>query len=60
MSRMSWPNRITIGRILLIAPFVICLMNLGEWPVARWVAIARVCRPHGEPDPPTDGVRVAR
>lgn len=39
MSRMSWPNRITIGRILLIAPFVICLMNLGEWPGARWVAV---------------------
>lgn len=39
---LGWPNRITIGRILLIAPFVVCLLNQdkpgGEW--FRWVAIA--------------------
>ena len=40
MSRMSWPNRITIARILLIAPFVICLLNVRTMPGARWAALA--------------------
>ncbi len=39
--RLGWPNRITIGRMLLIAPFVVCLLNQNEpgkeW--LRWVAI---------------------
>lgn len=39
MSRMSWPNRITIGRILLIAPFVICLLYVPVVPSARLAAV---------------------
>jgi cardiolipin synthase (CMP-forming) len=38
---MGWPNRITLGRLLAIGPFVVCLLNLDEpdrvW--LRWVAI---------------------
>jgi CDP-diacylglycerol--glycerol-3-phosphate 3-phosphatidyltransferase len=38
---LGWPNRITIGRMLLIGPFVVCLLNQDEpgreW--LRWVAI---------------------
>lgn len=29
MSRLNWPNRITIARIVLVVPFVICLLNLN-------------------------------
>lgn len=29
MTWLNWPNRITIIRIILIAPFVICLLNLN-------------------------------
>ena len=28
--RMSWPNRITVGRILLIVPFVIAMLHVNE------------------------------
>lgn len=28
--RMSWPNRITVARILLIAPFVIAMLYMNE------------------------------
>lgn len=28
-SALSWPNRVTVARILLVAPFVACLLNLG-------------------------------
>ena len=38
MERMSWPNRITITRILLIAPFVLCLLYLED---ERWGEPAR-------------------
>jgi len=43
MTKLSWPNRITITRILLIAPFVVCLLHLqdplyGSWP--RYAALA--------------------
>ncbi len=38
---LGWPNRITIGRMLLIGPFVVCLLNQNqpgrEW--LRWLAI---------------------
>lgn len=43
MHRMSWPNRITITRIVLIAPFVVALIQLQDpvWGgVARWSALA--------------------
>lgn len=42
-AKLSWPNRITISRILLIAPFVACLLHLQDealnpWP--RYAALA--------------------
>jgi CDP-diacylglycerol--glycerol-3-phosphate 3-phosphatidyltransferase len=38
---LGWPNRITIGRILLTGPFVVCLLNVNSPGKAwlRWVAI---------------------
>lgn len=39
MSHLAWPNRVTLTRIVLIAPFVIALMSIQEWPTARWIAI---------------------
>ena len=40
-SKLGWPNRITITRILLIGPFVVCLLNLHEpgWGWLRWLAV---------------------
>ncbi|HON65587.1 MAG TPA: CDP-alcohol phosphatidyltransferase family protein, partial [Phycisphaerae bacterium] len=43
MLPLSWPNRLTIARILLIGPFVIALLNLQDprWQnVARWSAVS--------------------
>ncbi|MFQ6047999.1 MAG: CDP-alcohol phosphatidyltransferase family protein [Phycisphaerae bacterium] len=40
MRRTPWPNRVTTARILLIGPFVICLLNLQVWWFARWLALA--------------------
>jgi len=38
---LNWPNRITITRIILVVPFVICLLNLNEpWPGWRYLAVA--------------------
>lgn len=39
--RLGWPNRITIARILLIAPFVVCLLNQdqADYGWLRWAAI---------------------
>ena len=28
--RLSWPTRITLGRILLIAPFVVCVLSMHD------------------------------
>ena len=42
MYKLSWPNRITITRILLVAPFVVALLHLQdpEWgEYARWGAV---------------------
>jgi len=40
MSRLNWPNRITIARIVLVVPFVICLLNLNNGPVTwRYVSL---------------------
>ncbi|MHC4295051.1 MAG: CDP-alcohol phosphatidyltransferase family protein [Planctomycetota bacterium] len=36
---LSWPNRISILRLLLVAPFVMMLMNQGEWAYARHAAL---------------------
>lgn len=43
MLQMTWPNRLTIARILLIGPFVVALLNLQEpgWEnTARRSAVA--------------------
>ena len=41
MTWLNWPNRITIVRIVLIAPLVICLLNLNTgWAGWRPLAIA--------------------
>jgi len=38
---MGWPNRITLGRLLAIGPFVVCLLNLDQADRAwlRWAAV---------------------
>lgn len=36
---LTWPNRISIGRLLLIPPFVLLLINIQQWPWARTAAI---------------------
>ncbi len=37
---LSWPNRITIGRLVLVAPFVWLLINQQKMEAARYVALA--------------------
>lgn len=39
--RLGWPNRITITRMLLIGPFVVCLLNqdVPGYGWLRWAAI---------------------
>jgi len=39
---LGWPNRVSIARILLVGPFVICLLRPeADWPIApRYVALA--------------------
>ena len=40
MTWLNWPNRITIARILLVAPLAICLLNLNAgWPGMRYLAL---------------------
>lgn len=40
MTWLNWPNRLTIARIILVAPLVICLLNLqAEWPHWRRIAL---------------------
>lgn len=42
MQRLSWPNRISLARIVLVAPFVVCLLHLQDpqWATrARWLAL---------------------
>ena len=40
MTWLNWPNRITIARILMVAPLVICLLNLNTgWMGWRHVAL---------------------
>lgn len=42
MYKLSWPNRVTMARILLVGPFVVALMHLqdGRWgELARWSAV---------------------
>jgi len=39
---LGWPNRISLARIVLVAPYVVCLLNLdAAWPISpRLVALA--------------------
>jgi cardiolipin synthase len=37
---LSWPNRISILRLLLVAPFTVLLMNQHRWGEARYAALA--------------------
>ena len=39
--KLGWPNRLTIGRILLVGPFVVCLLNMDkpQFGWLRWAAI---------------------
>ncbi|HNQ23264.1 MAG TPA: CDP-alcohol phosphatidyltransferase family protein [Phycisphaerae bacterium] len=40
MSWLNWPNRVTLARILLVVPLVICLLNLNMgWPGIRYVTL---------------------
>lgn len=36
---LNWPNRISLIRLLLVAPFVILLTNQRTWPQARYAAM---------------------
>jgi len=36
---LNWPNRISLLRVLGVAPFVILLLNQANWPGARHVAV---------------------
>jgi len=36
---LNWPNRISIIRLLLVAPFVILLEDQDTWPQARYLAM---------------------
>ncbi len=36
---MTWPNRITVLRILLLTPFLILLLNARDYPVLRYWAL---------------------
>ncbi len=41
MKWLNWPNRITIARIVLVAPLVICLLNLNSsWAGWRHVGLS--------------------
>jgi cardiolipin synthase len=37
---LTWPNRISIIRLLAIAPFILLLSYQGQWPPARHLALA--------------------
>lgn len=36
---LSWPNRISLLRLLLIGPFIVLLLNQFRWPWARHAAL---------------------
>jgi CDP-diacylglycerol--glycerol-3-phosphate 3-phosphatidyltransferase len=41
MASLNWPNRITITRIILVVPFVICLLYLNDpWSGWRYLTLA--------------------
>ena len=44
MTWLNWPNRITIARIILVGPLVICLLNLNSgWGAWRHIALGVFC-----------------
>lgn len=44
MTWLTWPNRITIARILLLVPLVVCLLNVDDSrPSARRLALGLFC-----------------
>ncbi len=43
MTWLNWPNRITVARIVLVGPLVICLLNLNDPTVPwRWITLGLV------------------
>ncbi len=36
---LSWPNRLTVLRLMLVIPFVMALLKMGDYPAARVVAM---------------------
>ena len=40
-AKLNWPNRISIARLLFVAPFVVLVMNQNDpdWPWARYAAL---------------------
>ena len=38
MTALTWPNRITLSRIILIAPFVVCVLSIQD---PQWSRLAR-------------------
>jgi cardiolipin synthase len=38
---LNWPNRISLGRLLLVAPLVVLIININDpdWPWARYAAL---------------------
>lgn len=38
-SSLNWPNRISLMRLLLVAPFIVLVMNQHCWPYARHAAL---------------------
>jgi CDP-diacylglycerol--glycerol-3-phosphate 3-phosphatidyltransferase len=36
---LNWPNRISLMRILGVAPFVVLLLHQQQWPIARHLAM---------------------
>ncbi len=37
---LSWPNRLTVLRLMLVIPFVMALLKMGDYPAARVLAMA--------------------
>lgn len=37
---LNWPNRISLLRLLLVAPFIVLLLNQHDWPWARHASLA--------------------
>ena len=37
---MSWPNRITVLRLLLVTPFILLLLDAADGPLYRYGALA--------------------